>query len=61
MRIISFIEKPQIIKKILTYLNLWEEKSSRDPPVMSSIPEELVYVPIEDVSWGQFENSGFAG
>jgi hypothetical protein len=42
-------------------LDLWEEESSRDPPVTSDIPEEIVYAPIEDVNWGQYENSGFAG
>jgi len=61
MKIISFIEKPQIIKKILKYLDLWEEQSSRDPPITPDIPGEIVYVPIEDVSWGHIENSGFAG
>jgi len=25
------------------------------------IPGEIVNVPIEDVSWGHIENSGFAG
>jgi|GEM_PF-7108993 len=61
MKIISFIEKSQIIKKILKYLKLWEEESSRDSPVASDIPEEIVYVPIDDISWGQYENSSFAG
>jgi hypothetical protein len=42
-------------------LDLWEEESSRDPPVTSDIPEEIVYVPLVDVSWEQYENSGFAG
>jgi len=66
MRIISFIENPKIIKKILKYLNLWDEergsqlrKSSRDPPFKPEIPEEIVYVPIDD-GWGQHENPDFA-
>ncbi len=59
MKIISFIEKPQIIKKILKYLNLWEEESARDPPVQSETPVEIVYVPIDD-GWEQ-QNAGFAG
>ncbi len=41
--------------------NTWEEESSRDPPITPDIPGEIVYVPIEDVSWGHIENSGFAG
>jgi hypothetical protein len=74
MRIISFIENPKIIKKILKYLNLWdyafpftpmgnawEDESARDPPVPAEIPDEIVYVPIEDAAWDQHENSGFAG
>jgi len=40
-------KNPRIIEKILNYLNLWEESSSRDPPV---IPDEIVYVPIDDGS-----------
>ena len=50
MAIISFIVEPKIIKKILKYLELWEEKSSRDPPVQTEIPDEIVYVPIEDAA-----------
>jgi hypothetical protein len=41
-----------IIKKILKYLNLLEEKSSRDPPFMPEIPNEIVYVPVDD-GWSQ--------
>ncbi len=59
MSIISFIDQPQIIKKILKYLGLWEEESARDPPVLPEIPNEIVYVPIEDAVWDQHENPGF--
>ena len=59
MFIISFIDQPQIIKKVLKYLNLWEEESSRDPPFQSDIPDKLMYVPIEDVGWEQFVNPVF--
>lgn len=52
MKIISFIENPRIIKKILKYLDLWKESSSRGPPVQSVIPDEIVYVPIDD-GWVQ--------
>jgi len=36
MRIISFIDQPDVIKKILQHLGLWEESHvppGRDPPV----------------------------
>ena len=59
MKIISFIENQKIIKKVLKYLNLWEEESARDPPRPPEIPDEIVYVPIEDTAWDQ-HNPGFA-
>ena len=48
MKIISFITEVNIIKKILKYLDLWSENSSRDPPVIPDIPNEIVYVPVDD-------------
>ncbi|MBU2515517.1 hypothetical protein KJ966_29725 [bacterium] len=48
MKIISFIAEVNIIKKILKYLELRDEESSRDPPVMPDIPNESVYAPIDD-------------
>ena len=36
MRIISFIDQPEVIKKILQHLSLWEESYAppeRDPPI----------------------------
>ena len=48
MKIISFITEINIIKKVLKYLDLWDEESSRDPPVMPNIPNEIVYVPVDD-------------
>jgi hypothetical protein len=48
MNIISFITEVNIIKKILKYLELWDEESSRDPPVVPDIPNEIVYVPVDD-------------
>lgn len=50
MKIISFIDNPVIIKKILKYLNLWDEEQARDPP-QARVPEEIVYVPVEDAVW----------
>ena len=52
MRIISFITEGVLIKKILKYLKLWDDQSSRDPPVMPDIPSEIVYVPVDD-GWSQ--------
>jgi len=52
MKIISFITEVNIIKKILKYLDLWIENSSRDPPVIPDIPNEIVYVPVDD-GWSQ--------
>ncbi|NQU65077.1 MAG: hypothetical protein HQ517_12470, partial [SAR324 cluster bacterium] len=49
------------IKKILKYLNLWEEESARDPPVPPEIPDEIVYVPVEDAGWEQYERPDFTG
>jgi hypothetical protein len=60
MKIISFITETLQIKKILKYLNLWDE-SSRDPPRSSEIPDEIVYVPVEDPAWDGQENPVFVG
>ena len=45
MKIISFITETSLIKKILKYLDLWDEvrdsqirKAARDPPVQTEIP-----------------------
>lgn len=45
MRIISFITESVPIEKILKYLELWDEESSRDSPIAI---EEIVYTPIDD-------------
>ena len=54
MKIISFINENDIIRKILEYLELWEDKTplERAPPV--SIPEKS-YEPYED-GWPQHED-----
>jgi len=61
MRILSFIDNPVVIKKILKYLNLWDEKSARDPPRSPENPDEIVYVPIEDPAWDGQESPDFVG
>ena len=50
MKIISFINEYQIIRKILEHLSLWVQKPSRDPPDLDFPPErnELNYEPFYD-------------
>jgi hypothetical protein len=37
MKIISFIVQPEVIKKILVHLELWEEFSRKRPPLSPEI------------------------
>ena len=55
MKIISFINEPDVIRKILEHLRLWEEKTplERAPPDL--IPEKN-YAPY-DYGWPQYEES----
>ncbi len=43
MRVISFIEQPEIIEKILKHLDLWETRN-HDPPTRKAthIPELII-------------------
>jgi len=43
MRIISFIDQPDVIKKILQHLGLWEE--SHAPPEKSQRKKEITFDP----------------
>jgi hypothetical protein len=43
MRIISFIEQPEVIRKILQHLGLWEE--SHAPPDKNHRKREITFVP----------------
>ena len=67
MRILSFIDNPVVIKKILKYLDLWDEardsrtEQARDPPHSPGIPDEIVYVPVEDPAWDRQESPDFVG
>jgi len=47
MRIIAFIEDPEIIKKILKYLGLWEIKE-RPPPRTNAPPKYEPYIDYSD-------------
>ena len=40
MKILSFIEDPEIIKKILKHLNLWDLKS-KPPPRANALPNNI--------------------
>jgi hypothetical protein len=48
MRIISFIEQPEIIKKILKHLNLWETRMNDPPAKKVEHISELFYLPVRD-------------
>jgi hypothetical protein len=48
MRIISFIESPVIIRKILVYLKLWETRNHDPPAKKIEHITELVYLPVRD-------------
>jgi len=43
MRIISFIDQPEVIRRILEHLGLWEE--SHAPPDMETVKREITFDP----------------
>jgi hypothetical protein len=47
MRIVAFIEKEGVVRKILEHLKLWEDQEPRSPP---TVPEQVdvQYVPFFD-------------
>ena len=45
MKILAFITKKKIIKKILEHLDLWRDKPSRDPPHEDA---PIIYEPLYD-------------
>ncbi len=50
MRIIAFLEEPQVVEKILRHLRLWDQPEPRPPPVpqLSPLVVEFEYVPDGD-------------
>ncbi len=46
MRILAFIEQPEIIKKILKHLGLWKRKAR--PPHKTSAPQPNVHIDKSD-------------
>jgi len=61
MKILSFITEGGIIRKILKYLDLWEKDTACGPPILPETPDEIVYVPIVDMSWHGYEDPDFLG
>lgn len=43
MRIISFIDQPEVIKKILEHLGLWEEAHA--PPDTEAVKRKIIFDP----------------
>jgi len=48
MKILAFITENKIIKKILEHLDLWRDKSSRDPPNIMPEDAPIIYEPLYD-------------
>ncbi len=49
MKIIAYIDRQDVIKKILKHLNLWEDESGRSPPDRKrEIINDIVYEPFDD-------------
>ena len=46
MKILAFITENKIIKKILEHLDLWRDKSSRDPPNIMPEDAPIIYEPL---------------
>ncbi len=53
MKIISFITDPPVVRHILEYVGLWEQRPSRDPPEKEFLPD-IVYEPFDD-GWPGYE------
>jgi len=60
MKIISFIYKKAVIKKILTHLKIFEEKKNQRAPPMVQIDytERVKIVPYDD-GWPEYEEAVF--
>ncbi len=56
VKIISFITDFIVVRQILEHLDLWEQKSSRDPPnrETASGNNELIYEPFDD-GWLRYD------
>ena len=55
MKIISFIYKKTVIKKILTHLNIFKEKKQRAPPMPKTDYTERVKIVPYDDGWPEYE------
>ena len=66
MKIIGFIEEPDVIKQILRHLGLWEVRNNGPPPAsFLNIVREPAYQPVPDQApagdevWSQVPNYGY--
>ncbi|WP_045214063.1 hypothetical protein [Desulfonatronovibrio magnus] len=57
MKIVSFITKAAIIRRILEHLGLWTGKKTKPPPTSRAPPldREKRYEPFDD-GWPQYED-----
>ncbi|WP_163338930.1 hypothetical protein [Desulfopila sp. IMCC35008] len=60
MRIISYIYRKKVIKKILALLNLYDERKSRRAPPVAAVEHagSVVIVPLDD-GWPEYEEAVF--
>lgn len=58
MHIISFIYQHKVIKTILEYLQIYEEKKQRAPPLKKRLKREVELVPFDD-DWPSYEEPVF--
>ena len=63
MKIIGFITDHQVIWQILNHLNLWSQRTSRDPPDTEPSPKnyELVYELFDDLPAFNIQADGWYG
>jgi len=54
MRIISFIDEAQVIRRILEHLGLWSDKPRGKPPPKLQEQGDTVYQPFDD-GWGGYD------
>lgn len=54
MRIVSFIDEAQVIRKILEHLGLWRDRPSGKPPPEFQDRDDTTYQPFDD-GWGRYE------
>ena len=48
MRIIAFLERPEVVEKILRHLGLWDSRTPRPPPPREGPSLEPLF---DDLEW----------